>query len=116
MRHWDPRGLIDPIYESHRRGRAVAKKAEDLEAKLREGLDRIADISDGATDTIRELGEELLRGHRDLYRLIVNLNFHWRDIEDCIGREYGYDDATDDQLKVLGLAYSDAMEKWDHEN
>lgn len=115
MRQWDPRGLIDPIYEAKRRQRAVAKKAEDLKAKLLEKLDRIANMNDGVANTIRELKGELEKDHKDLHRLILNLNLHWSSIEDDIGREYGYDDPTDDQLKILSLAYTDAVEEWDRE-
>ncbi|KAL1979048.1 hypothetical protein VTN96DRAFT_7230 [Rasamsonia emersonii] len=115
MRQWDPRGLIDPIYEGKRRQRAVAKKAEDLKAKLLDKLDRIANMNDGVANTIRELKGELEKDHKDLHRLILNLNLHWSSIEDDIGREYGYDDPTDDQLKILGLAYTDAVKEWDRE-
>jgi len=30
MRHWEPRGLIDRLYESKRRQRAVEKQLERL--------------------------------------------------------------------------------------
>lgn len=47
LRHWDPRGLIDRLYESKRRQRAAEKQLERLRAKLLEGLGQIANMNDG---------------------------------------------------------------------
>lgn len=62
-------------------------------------------------DTARALRRELERDLHDLQRSIGSLTVHWSDIEDDIGREYGYDDPTGDQLRILGLAYADAVKE-----
>ncbi|EED17236.1 hypothetical protein TSTA_022900 [Talaromyces stipitatus ATCC 10500] len=43
MRHWEPSGLIDPIYEGKRRQRAVSKKVKAIRAKVQKGLDSVSD-------------------------------------------------------------------------
>ncbi|EED24648.1 hypothetical protein TSTA_080030 [Talaromyces stipitatus ATCC 10500] len=112
MRHWDPRGLIDPIYEGKRRQQAVAKKVKTIQAKVQKELNSISDQRPALVDQIQELKGELEKDFNDLDRLIVSLTVHWVHIEDEIAREYGYRQANDDQLKILGLAYTDAKEKW----
>jgi len=62
-------------------------------------------------DTARALRRELERDLHDLQRSIGSLTVHWSSIEDDIRREYGYDDPTDDQLKILGLAYAGAVKE-----
>ncbi|KAL2217190.1 hypothetical protein M432DRAFT_474358 [Thermoascus aurantiacus ATCC 26904] len=111
LRHWDPRGLIDPLYEGKQCQRAAEKQLERLRAKLLEGLGQIANMNNGVADTARALRRELERDLHDLKRSIGSLTVHWSGIEDDIGREYGYDDPTDDQLRILGLAYADAVKE-----
>lgn len=111
MRHWDPRGLIDPIYESKRRQQAVANKVKAIQAKVQKGLNSISD-QPASADQIQELKGELEKDFNNLYRLIVSLTVHWVHIEDRIAEEYGYYEANDDKLKVLGLSYTDAEKEW----
>jgi uncharacterized membrane-anchored protein YhcB (DUF1043 family) len=107
MRHWDPRGLVDPIYEGKRRQQAVAKVVKTIQAKVQKGLNCPA-----LADQIQELKVELEKDFNKLARLIDSLTVHWVHIEDQIASEYGYHQADDDQLKILSLAYTDAEEQW----
>lgn len=78
-----------------------------IQAKVQKGLNCPA-----LGDQSQELKGELEKGFNDLNRLIASLTVHWVHIEDDIAREYGYDQADDDQLKILGLAYTDAENQW----
>lgn len=92
MRIWDPRGIIDPIYQSQRNQQAAAQKVDKIHKGLRQKLEAIAEKDNGVTDDIKILISKLQDEVKQLNRMIITINYHWINIEDdIIGREYGYE-------------------------
>ncbi|EED20815.1 hypothetical protein TSTA_040090 [Talaromyces stipitatus ATCC 10500] len=88
------------------------QKVKAIRAKVQKGLDSVSDQHTALNDQIQELKGELENDFSDLDRLVASLTVHWVRIENDIAREYGYEQADDDQLKILSLAYTDAEEQW----